>query len=182
MDLLHRFKEFIRQQQLFAPTDHLLIAVSGGVDSIVLCELCRQAKYLFTIAHCNFQLRGMESQRDEEFVKSFGKKYGAEVLVKQFDTNAYAIQQKISVQEAARELRYNWFASILQSRDNAASVLLTAHHADDNIETTLMHFFRGTGLKGLTGIPASNGLVRRPLLNFYKDELITFARDNNLDF
>ena len=182
MDLLHRFKEFVKQQQLFAHTDHLLIAVSGGVDSVVLCELCRQANYLFTIAHCNFQLRGMESQRDEEFVKAFGEKYGIEVLVKEFDTNAYATQQRISVQEAARELRYGWFASILQSRDNAASLLLTAHHADDNIETTLMNFFRGTGLKGLTGIPASNELVRRPLLHFYKDELITFARDNHLDF
>lgn len=182
MDLLHRFKEFARQQQLFAPTDHLLLAVSGGIDSVVLCELCRQANYSFTIAHCNFQLRGLESQRDEDFVRSLGKKYGVEVLVRQFDTSEYATQQKISIQEAARELRYTWFATILEAKDTTASLLLTAHHADDNIETTLMHFFRGTGLRGLTGIPARNGLIRRPLLNFYKEELIGFANENKLDF
>ena len=127
MDLLHRFKEFARQQQLFAPTDHLLLAVSGGIDSVVLCELCRQANYSFTIAHCNFQLRGLESQRDEDFVRSLGKKYGVEVLVRQFDTSEYATQQKISIQEAARELRYTWFATILEAKDTTASLLLTAH-------------------------------------------------------
>src|ERR1700675_1494768 len=108
MNLLQRFREFIYQQNLFHPKDKLLLAVSGGVDSVVLCELCKQAGYDFIIAHCNFQLRGEESERDEEFLKELAQKYGAEVLVKKFDTENYAAEKKISIQEAARDLRYRW--------------------------------------------------------------------------
>lgn len=184
MDLLLRFKESIKQQNLFSPKDKLLLAVSGGVDSVVLCELCRQAGYDFIIAHCNFQLRGEESERDEQFVKKLGKKYSAEVLVKKFDTEKYATENKISIQEAARELRYNWFKELLtpDSRLPTPDFLLTAHHADDNNETLLMNFFRGTGLHGLTGMPVSADHIRRPLLSFSKDELIAFTKENNLEF
>src|SRR5213075_2604521 len=109
MNLLQRFREFIQQQNLFKPKDKLLLAVSGGVDSVVLCELCKQAGYNFSIAHCNFQLRGTESQRDEQFVRQLGTKYSVAVEVRQFDTESYAAEKKLSIQEAARELRYEWF-------------------------------------------------------------------------
>ncbi|MDZ4795568.1 MAG: tRNA lysidine(34) synthetase TilS [Bacteroidota bacterium] len=199
MSLLKRFIGEVKQRNLFSTKDKLLIAVSGGVDSVVLCELCKQAGYDFIIAHCNFKLRGEESERDEAFVKELGKKYVVEVFVQSFDTNAYATEHKLSTQEAARELRYNWFEKIV--RNNEAGVwsrepgvgilnpkpqtrnfLLTAHHADDNNETLLMNFFRGTGLQGLTGIPASIKYIRRPLLHFSKEELLAFAKEHQLEF
>src|SRR5688572_7803914 len=112
MELLRRFKAYIQQHGLFYPKDRLLLAVSGGVDSIVLCELCRQAGYDFTIAHCNFQLRGEESTRDEHFVEQLSEKYAVEMLLNRFNTEAYAQEHKCSIQVAARELRYAWFKEI----------------------------------------------------------------------
>jgi tRNA(Ile)-lysidine synthase len=197
MGILESFKEHITRQRLFSPKDKLLLAVSGGVDSVVLCELCKQSGYDYVIAHCNFQLRGEESERDEQFVKGLGKKYSVEVLVRKFDTENYAAEKKLSIQEAARDLRYGWFSEIvsgewsmvnrLEAEDSThhsplTTHLLTAHHADDNAETVLMNFCRGTGLHGLTGIPVSAGYIRRPLLSFSKDELVQFAKENNLDF
>ncbi len=197
MSLLQKFISSIKAQNLFSPKDKLLLAVSGGVDSVVLCELCKQAEYDFAIAHCNFKLRGEESERDEQFVRELGKKYEVEVLVKGFDTEEYAAENKLSTQEAARELRYGWFNALTGNRQHTigktsiedndcplpiAHWLLTAHHADDNNETLLMNFFRGTGLHGLTGIPASNDYIRRPLLDFSKEELIQFAKDHQLNF
>ena len=184
MSLLVQFQNSIKQQHLFSPKDKLLLAVSGGVDSVVLCELCKQAGYDFIIAHCNFKLRGEESDRDEHFVKELGKKYSVEVLVQHFDTANYALENKLSTQESARELRYNWFAALLAPGSGLPTpgFLLTAHHADDNNETVLMNFFRGTGLHGLTGIPASNNYIRRPLLSFSKDTLLAFAKELKLEF
>ena len=101
MTLLEKYRAYIKQQNLFQPKDKLLLAVSGGVDSVVLCELCKQAGYDFVIAHCNFQLRGEESERDEKFVQELGKKYSVEVLVKKFDTQKYADENKMSIQVAA---------------------------------------------------------------------------------
>ena len=112
MDLLTAFQHHIREQKLFSRESKLLLAVSGGLDSVVLCELCHKSSYQFSIAHCNFQLRGLESDRDEEFVKSMGTRYGAEVFSRRFDTEAYAREKKLSIQEAARELRYQWFAEL----------------------------------------------------------------------
>ncbi len=184
MGLLLRFIESVKKMNLFSPKDKLLLAVSGGVDSVVLCELCKQAGYDFTIAHCNFQLRGEESERDEEFVKKLGNRYKVGIKVKKFDTEKYAAENKLSTQEAARELRYAWFAEFVTpgSRLPTSDFLLTAHHSDDNAETLLMNFFRGTGLHGLTGIPERAGYIRRPLLLFSKSELIAFADENNLAF
>ncbi len=184
MGLLSQFKNIIQQQNLFSPKDKLLLAVSGGVDSVVLCELCKQAGNDFIIAHCNFQLRGEESERDEQFVKELGEKYGAEVLVKRFDTEKYAAENKLSIQEAARDLRYDWFTELLtsDSRLPTPRFLLTAHHSDDNNETLLMNFFRGTGLHGLTGIPVLAGYIRRPLLSFSKEDLLDFAKEYTLNF
>ena len=208
MNVLQRFKEFIGQQNLFHQRDKLILAVSGGVDSVVLCELCKQAGYNFIIAHCNFQLRGKESERDKEFVKALGQKYKVEVLVKDFDTEKYAQENKKGIQEAARDLRYEWFAEIVNrdpdshresvvSRQTSnvkrqkessfhvsrhTSHVLTAHHADDNVETVMMNFFRGTGLHGLVGIPVIHQYICRPLLPFWKEELIRFAKENKLEF
>ncbi len=180
MNLLAKFQQHIKQQNLFSPKDKLLLAVSGGVDSVVLCELCKQAGHDFIIAHCNFQLRGEESERDEQFVRGLGKKYSVEVVVKKIDTEKFAAKKKISIQEAARDLRYGWFAELVGSQ--SSKYLLTAHHSDDNAETAMMNFFRGTGLHGLTGIPVSAGHIRRPLLSFSKEELIVFAKENKLEF
>lgn len=185
MELLQSFKEFIKENDLFNEKDKLLLAVSGGVDSVVLCELCKEAGFDFSIVHCNFQLRGEESERDEKFVRHLGGKYGVEVYVKRFETETYAGQRKMSVQEAARELRYGWFvqkAVSLEFSIKRKVYLLTAHHADDNIETIVMNFFRGTGLHGLTGIPLSNEHIRRPMLLFTKEEIARFAKENNLDY
>jgi tRNA(Ile)-lysidine synthase len=181
MELLQRFIENIKQSDLFSPKDKLLLAVSGGVDSVVLCELCKQAGYDFIIAHCNFQLRGDESHRDEQFVRNLGIKYHIDTYVRVFDTIGYSEENKISIQEAAREIRYDYF-KLLIAESQRAKYLLTAHHADDNNETLLMNFFRGTGLHGLTGIPVSTGYIRRPLLSFSKEELMAFAKEHNLDF
>jgi tRNA(Ile)-lysidine synthase len=180
MNLLQRFKLYIREKNLSLQKDHLLLAVSGGMDSVVLCEVCKQAGLLFSIAHCNFSLRGEESERDEQFVRGLGKKYGVEVLVRKFDTNAFAEQNKISIQEAARKLRYEWFAQLRKEKSFAYTLL--AHHADDNIETLLMNFFRGTGLQGLTGIPEGGKETHllRPLLQVRRKEIESFAEGNNL--
>src|SRR3981081_2625105 len=110
MNLLQKFTQFIKKENLFQPKDKLILAVSGGVDSVVLCELCKQSGFNFIIAHCNFQLRGEESERDEKFVKELAAKYDKEILVKHFDTETYAKEKKVSIQVAARELRYSWFS------------------------------------------------------------------------
>jgi tRNA(Ile)-lysidine synthase len=179
--MLNSFQYTITAQHLFTKKDILLIAVSGGVDSVVLCELCRQCGYSFLIAHCNFQLRGEESERDEQFVRSLGRKYDVEVLVQQFDTSRYAETNKVSVQVAARELRYQWFEELIK-KEKKAGYLLTAHHADDNLETVMMNFFRGTGLHGLTGIPQAVDYIRRPLLEFSKEAIRDFASQFRLEY
>lgn len=182
-DLLDKFVRHVENCNLFSKKDRLLIAVSGGVDSVVLCELCRQGGFLFAIAHCNFRLRGEESQRDEEFVSDEAARYGVSFFGKKFDTEKFAAEEKISIQEAARNQRYEWFKELISSdAKEPAQLLLTAHHADDNIETMLMNFFRGTGLAGLTGIPDKTGFIRRPLLPFTKKELLDFALENKLSF
>jgi tRNA(Ile)-lysidine synthase len=206
LNLLQRYQEFIKKENLFSPKDKLLLAVSGGIDSVVLCELCKQAGYDFIIVHCNFQLRREESVRDEEFVRKLGEKYKVDVKIKKFDTQKFAEENKLSIQEAARDLRYKWFFYLWQNEtlvnninaiekdsipgwhtSTSRSFVLTAHHADDNIETLLMNFFRGTGLHGLTGIPISGpstalAYIKRPLLSFSKKELIEFANENKLEF
>lgn len=198
MNLLQSFESFVKTENLFQQSDKLIIAVSGGVDSVVLCELCHRSGFDFAIAHCNFQLRGEESRRDEQFVRSISEKYGAGFFVKKFDTEKYALKNRIGIQEAARKLRYDWFNTIIgqwpapgnpkseirnpQSTHSGRTFLLTAHHANDNIETLLMNFFRGTGIAGLKGILPRQGNVIRPLLFATKQEIVNFARENNLSF
>lgn len=197
MVLLNEFIKAVGHQNLFQKKDLLLLAVSGGADSVVLCELCHQAGYNFEIAHCNFQLRGEESERDEKFVNELAKKYGVKNYLKKFETKEYAEKNKISIQVAARELRYAWFDELLREEgrhpttdkleptsniEHPASYLLTAHHANDNIETLLMNFFKGTGIKGLQGILPKQGRIIRPLLFARKEDILSFIKDNNLEF
>lgn len=187
MNLLEKFLQYwkLHFHHLSSVNCHLLLAVSGGVDSVVLTDLISKAGFDFTILHCNFQLRGEESKRDETFVRSLGEKYHKKVLVKTFDTNLYATENKISIQVAARELRYNWFKEVNRQPSTVdCRLITTAHHADDNIETVLINFFRGTGMQGLKGIQPfikEQNLIR-PLLNFRKEELLHYARENNLSF
>ena len=178
--MLNKFRNIIASGNLFSSKDSLIIAASGGLDSTVLAELCHRANFRFTLAHCNFRLRGEESDRDDKFVHKLGEKYGCEVLVRKFDTEKIAAERKLSIQEAARALRYDWFHEL--STGEGSPLILTAHHRDDSIETLLMHFFRGTGLSGLTGIPLKNGAIRRPLLHFYREEMEKFARENELEW
>lgn len=166
-------------EHLFNFKDRLLLAVSGGVDSVVLCELCHLYRYDFSIAHANFQLRGEESEADEEFVRLLAEKYGVRLFVKKFDTETYANKNKLSVQVAARDLRYAWFNEIIKEGFNW---LLTAHHKGDNIETVLMNFFRGTGISGLHGILPKKDNIVRPLLNYTKEEIIAFAEKQGLQW
>jgi tRNA(Ile)-lysidine synthase len=182
MNLPEYFKNYISKNNLFQQKDKLLLAVSGGIDSVVLCELCKQDKFNFVIAHCNFQLRGEESEQDEQFVKELGGKYSVEVLVKRFDTEKYAKDNKVSIQVAARKLRYAWFNELLTPNSGlqTPNYLLTAHHLDDNIETMLMNLFKGTGISGLRGMLPKQGKIVRPLLFAKKDELLAFARENDL--
>jgi tRNA(Ile)-lysidine synthase len=198
MDLLQKFKRNWQTQfcHLSPVNCEFLLAVSGGLDSVVLVDLIHRAGFQYHIAHGNFQLRGDESERDEKFVRSLGEKYGKEVLVKKFDTKAYASENKISIQEAARDIRYTWFKQVIdswritknQSADTCVpspgNYILTAHHADDNVETLLMHFFRGTGIQGLTGIQplSEKRQLIRPLLVFRKKELLDYANERELDF
>lgn len=183
-----RFTEFVSKERLFVSDDKLFLAVSGGVDSVVLCELCHRAGMDFTILHCNFQLRGPESERDENFVRSLAVYYGKKLHVKRFDTKKYSEEQKVSIQVAARELRYQWFVEKMDEWKLATPahrghcLLLTAHHADDNAETLLMNFFRGTGVAGIRGILPAHSHFIRPLLFATKLELMRFAKESRLSW
>jgi tRNA(Ile)-lysidine synthase len=179
MDLLGAFKNYITKERLFTSGDRLLLAVSGGLDSVVLCELAYRAGFNFTIAHCNFRLRGSESERDEAFVRNLAQRYDREVLVRHFDTTVYAAAQRLSVQAAARELRYDWFGQVTDDWGEKG-VIVTAHQLDDNIETMVMNFFRGTGLTGLRGMLPRHGRIARPLVFAGREELRRYADESHL--
>ena len=206
MKLLKNFTDFIKEQHLFQSKDKLLLAVSGGIDSVVLCELCKQAGYEFAMMHCNFQLRGEESERDEQFVRAIAEKYGVEVMVKRFETAAFAREHKMGTQEAARVLRYTWFLQVSAEKmqlgfdkpadqpgwhttidpDAPKWFVATAHQLNDNIETLLMNFFKGTGINGLKGISKKDSLMLpnlvRPLLFAARKDIAEFATANNLQW
>jgi tRNA(Ile)-lysidine synthase len=181
MQLAEGFRIFLKEHQLKDPSLRFLVAVSGGLDSAVLASLCYREKLSFSIVHCNFQLRDNESERDAAFVQSLGSHYQVPVFVKRFETSEYAASHKLSIQEAARELRYAWFEEL--RREHHFQYVLLAHQANDRIETLLMNFFRGTGLAGLTGIPEKTpSYCLRPLLFAQRSEIETYARENNLEW
>jgi len=183
LNLLETFKSNIQAQQLFSTNNRLLLAVSGGVDSVVLAHLCHVAGFTFEMAHCNFKLRGAESDADAALVETIAQQYQVPLHQIAFDTTSYAKENQTNIQLAARNLRYEWFNQLLNN-DNRLHCILTAHHADDNVETILMNFFKGTGLKGLQGMAAKDGgigrRIVRPLLFAKKSALIAYAQSNNL--
>lgn len=155
----------------------ILLAASGGLDSTVLGHLLHMLKLNFEVAHVNFGLRNSDSDEDERFVKSLASDWNTPFHNIHFETLPYALEKGISVQMAARDLRYEWFSKTCE--ENGIDFVFTAHHADDNLETFLIHFLRGSGLDGLCGIPERNGNIIRPLLPFSKNELEIFAKENN---
>lgn len=171
------FKNLIKTEFPYLCSGKLLLAVSGGVDSVVLAHLCHSAKLDFAIAHCNFNLRGEESDGDEKFVVDLGDSLEIEVYTENFDTLNFAESQGVSVQMAARDLRYEWFAELSSSVH--FDYTLTAHHANDNLETFLINLIRGTGPEGLSGIKEQSNEIIRPLLSFTRKEIEGFARKHN---
>ena len=178
--MLEKLHQHINYKFSFLKEKKLLIAISGGLDSVVLTHLFHQLKFDISLAHCNFNLRGLESDKDEDFVKELGKKLHLKIVTKGFETENFASENQLSTQVAARNLRYNWFQEI--SIKHQFDFVLTAHQADDNLETFLINLTRGTGLEGLTGIPELNNNIVRPLLVFSRDEIENFATKNNIDW
>ncbi|MEM9687638.1 MAG: tRNA lysidine(34) synthetase TilS, partial [Bacteroidota bacterium] len=176
--MLQRFQDHINTQLPFLNGKKLIIAISGGRDSVVLAHLTNRLHFNIVLAHCNFNLRGSESDKDEAFVIDFSKKLGVEVHIQHFDTQTYMATYHHSVQLATRTLRYQWFASLRTTLHY--DYILTAHHADDNLETFLINLSRGTGIEGLTGIPEQNNCIVRPLLPFSGDDILTYAKKNRL--
>jgi len=174
----NQFNHHVESRFSFLKEKKLLLAVSGGLDSMVLLYLLNNQNFDITVAHCNFQLRDKESDEDEAFVVQFCQDYNIKYFTKKFDTEVYATQNKLSIQVAARTLRYDWFKEIMVA--NGLDFLLTAHHLDDAVETFLINFTRGCGLDGLTGIPECNGNIIRLLLPFSRLEIYNFAIKNNI--
>lgn len=176
--MLNHFLTFVNEHRLPLLDAPTLLAVSGGVDSMVLAELFRRAGFSFALAHCNFGLRGDESDADERFVRQWAENAGVPCHVRHFETQHTADSQRISIQMAARDLRYAWFEELL--KDFHYTYLALAHHADDSIETVLLNLVRGTGLPGLLGIASVRSSTIRPLLYTSKKEILDFARTYNI--
>jgi tRNA(Ile)-lysidine synthase len=175
-----KFQNHIQQNFSFLQDKKLLVATSGGIDSMVLVYLFQNLNLNFALAHCNFQLRGTESDGDEIFVKNYAKQNHILCFTTKFDTEKYSETYKLSTQVAARNLRYDWFNEILAQEK--FDYIITAHHADDVVETFLINLSRGTGLEGLTGIPSQNGSIIRPMLPFSRQEIENYAKNNNLQW
>ena len=176
--MLQKFQNHINANFGFLKDKKLLLAISGGMDSMVLVDLFQKLKFDFTLAHCNFQLRGAESDGDENFVAAYAKLNNIACFITKFDTSNYSKENKLSTQVAARNLRYNWFNEILEQEK--FDYIVTAHHADDVAETFMINLSRGTGLDGLTGIPSQNGNIIRPMLPFSRKEIENYVLENKL--
>ena len=176
--MLRQFENHVSNHFPFLQGKKLFLAVSGGLDSMVLVHLFQQLNYEIVVLHCNFQLRGLESFEDQQFIQEYSNTNAIPFVFTQFDTEAFAADFKVSIQVAARELRYSWFYEQLAIQKG--DFILTAHHADDNLETFLINLSRGTGLEGLTGIPAQNEKVIRPLLSFSRQQIEEYASVNKL--
>ena len=176
--MLEKFKIHIAQNFPSLKNGKLFLAVSGGLDSMVLLHLFRQLQYDIAVLHCNFQLRGIESFQDQIFVQEYSIKNSIPFFYTQFDTENFAKDYKLSIQVAARELRYSWFYEQLEEQNY--DFILTAHHADDNLETFLINLSRATGLDGLIGIPEQNDKIIRPLLVFNRLEIENYANENQI--
>ncbi|MBT8311041.1 MAG: tRNA lysidine(34) synthetase TilS, partial [Flavobacteriaceae bacterium] len=172
--MLNEFEGHLNNDLAYLKDTRSLLAISGGIDSVVLAHLCHELKLDIALAHCNFNLRGEESDADEQFVIDLSDALDLEVFVENFETESYAKQNGLSIQMAARELRYNWFEEL--SGQLKFDYILTAHHSDDNLETFLINLSRGTGLDGLIGIPLKIKKIVRPLLFFSRATIEKYAK------
>ena len=181
--MLRRVQQYIRTQELLAQGARVLVCVSGGADSVALLDVLQRGGYACIVAHCNFHLRGEESNRDEAFVRQTAEKRGVKCIVASFDTAAYAGQHHLSIEMAARELRYSWFEQV--AKEEGCEAIAVAHHQNDQAETVLMNLLRGAGLRGLGGMraksvnPVTGGepMIIRPLLCTTHDYIVHYLRD-----
>lgn len=188
--MLHAFLTYINEQKLFQPTEKILLAVSGGKDSVAMFDLFCGASLLgaselgkklyFAVAHCNFQLRGKDSDEDEIFVENLCRKTGIEYYSKTFNTKTFAKANNISIEMAARTLRYEWFESL--RNEHVFAYIATAHHLNDSIETVLLNLTKGTGISGLKGILPKNGFIIRPLLFASRQEIEDYVAQKKLSW
>ena len=191
--MLEQFRKYINDNHLINKGDRILVALSGGVDSMVLSELLRREGYEIAFAHCNFHLRGKESDGDEQFVREYAERVGVKLFVKQFDTLQFVENNKVSVEMAARDLRYAWFNDLINQNVISSEAersreilqfdkLALAHHADDQIETFFINLLRGSGIKGLKAMQPCNGKYIRPLLWASREEIKQFAIENGIQW
>ena len=178
--MIEGFKSFVAEQELFADNEPVLLAVSGGIDSMVMLDLFARSAYKFEVAHCNFKLRGEASDGDEALVESRCKELNVPFHCRRFDTAAFAKDKGISIQMAARELRYAFFNELLEKQ--GLKYVAPAHHLDDKVETVFINLIRGSGISGLRGIPVKNENVIRPLMFAYRSEIEDYQKENKLDF
>lgn len=179
--MLQDFQHYIKDNKLFdTKNDRVLLAVSGGVDSMVMLDLFIRSNYNFAIAHCNFHLRGEESLRDEYFVRKFAQTNNIQIFVQDFDTYSYMEKEKKSLEMSARDLRYDWFNKII--KENNFTHLATAHHSDDSAETFVINLLRGTGIAGLHGILPKSGNIIRPLLFASRRNIKDYADKHSIQF
>ncbi|MBX7181107.1 MAG: tRNA lysidine(34) synthetase TilS [Bacteroidia bacterium] len=178
--MISRFSKYISQNLLFGPDDNLLVAFSGGADSVCLLHLLLKSGYKVSLAHANFGLRGTESQLDESWVIQTAQQWDVPLFTKQFNTQSFAKREKIGIEEAARNLRYEWFSELMQQ--HGFNYLLTAHHADDQTETYLLNLIKGRGVSGQTGILPKRNYLVRPLLFAKKSEILAYCESNRLTY
>jgi tRNA(Ile)-lysidine synthase len=176
--MLEKITAFIKENELAPAGSKLIVAVSGGLDSVVLADILHKLGYEIAIAHCHFGLRAEDADADELFVRKLAKKYEAPFYSEHFSTKAFAEENGLSIQMAARQLRYTWFEKLRQEHN--FDFIATAHHQNDTLETILLNLTRGTGLAGLHGIPPKNGKIIRPLLCMAKDDLYDYLVEKRL--
>ncbi len=176
--MIDQFQAYINRYNLLTEGDKVILALSGGIDSMVLADLLLKAKVEFVAAHCNFHLRGHESDGDDWFVRKFAEKHGIQCFVKHFETEKYAAKYGISIEMAARDLRYAWFEQLRQQL--GYDKIAVAHHADDQAETFFINLLRGAGLNGLKGMKPQNGVIIRPLLWASREQIRKYAAENHI--
>jgi len=178
--MIEAFRHYIHQKKLCNASEKILVAVSGGIDSVVMLDLFSKINYHFSIVHCNFSLRGDESDMDEHFVKELAEKYNVDFFIKKFNTIKDAEKNGLSIQETARNLRYDWFDEL--AKQQGFDHIAVAHHFDDQVETFFINLLRGSGVTGLKGMPVKRGKIIRPLLFARRSEIVQHATDYKLGF